>query len=542
MIDLGTVQLDEQSLFKQLRHDLKDDWFPDALDYDDLFEDSLLSNHISDIFTENSGRFTASKRSIFNIPKSNFTIRYALETGLADRAIYHGLVSFLVPRLDPLIPWNVFNHRHDAADGRSRYMFRRAIPAWRDFAGVVENATTGQSVLLSTDLSNYYENIDLATLRQTLESVVPNSNCSAQEKSQLRNHINILFDCLATWTFDGRRGLPQNRDASSFLANIYMLPIDRHMLSRGYMYYRYMDDIKIVCENLHDARRALKELIVQLRDRGLSINSKKTTFCAGSDRAQLSQILDAGSLAMQQIDQIWQSRAIGPILRSIPTLKNLTLSSLSANVTDSREFRYYIKRLEFLARCREFNVPDTFFNSVTSAIVAAAPDNPATTDQFVKYLVAAGKPNSDYSPIIDFLTDADRSFYTWQNFRLWLALAQLGVTTPSLRQRANALLQGADNATRAGAMLHLGATGTDADREQIAAHFSSLESFLGQRSALIAIHSLPYRPIVRDQVQPYVRADLRGVYRALHRASRGYFKPVQPMALTDAVDVERDYD
>jgi hypothetical protein len=36
-INLGSITLDKPKLIKQLRQDLKDDWFPDPLRYSDIF-------------------------------------------------------------------------------------------------------------------------------------------------------------------------------------------------------------------------------------------------------------------------------------------------------------------------------------------------------------------------------------------------------------------------------------------------------------------------------------------------------------------------
>ena len=146
----------------------------------------------------------------------------ALETGLCDRTLYHGLTSFLVPHFDRLIPWNVFSHRHDYLRGDSKYMFKRAIPAWKDFVGSVKSATNATSYLMVTDIANYFENISLDALRRALLRLLPSLQATPAQKNQIRNHIALLFSCLSAWAYESTRGLPQNRDASSFLANMYM--------------------------------------------------------------------------------------------------------------------------------------------------------------------------------------------------------------------------------------------------------------------------------------------------------------------------------
>lgn len=103
-IELGDIRFDEQRLYKQLRNDLRDDWFPDPILYTDMLEGGIVTDRITTNFEENHGRYLPSHRNLFNLPKPNFTLRYALEFGLSDRALYHGLCAFLVPFYDRLVP------------------------------------------------------------------------------------------------------------------------------------------------------------------------------------------------------------------------------------------------------------------------------------------------------------------------------------------------------------------------------------------------------------------------------------------------------
>jgi hypothetical protein len=254
-MDVGMLQLDERLVLRQLRQDLKDDWFPDPRGFDDLFRNSQIQTVVVDNFNANDGVYKPLKPDIRNVPKQNFTLRYALETGIADRALYHGLVSHLLPFYDPLLPWNVFSHRRSAGRESERYIFKSAVDSWRNFHGVVLTEVKTNPALLSTDLTNYYENINLALLKRAMMELLPRINATGAEKGQLRAHLQVLFDCLSKWCYTPEGGLPQNRDASSFLANIYMLPVDEFMLSKGYRYFRYMDDIKVACRDIHQATR-----------------------------------------------------------------------------------------------------------------------------------------------------------------------------------------------------------------------------------------------------------------------------------------------
>jgi hypothetical protein len=555
-VSIGRLTIDEAIVSKQLRNDFKDDWFPDPLGYDDYFDKGLISEIIKSNFDGNHGEYKPVKASLLNIPKSNFTLRYALETSVTDRAVYHALAAKLLPLYDPLISWKVFSHRKPkekpgADDVRSdpKYTFRNGVTAWSDFSGCVHAQLVHGKYLLSTDLANYFENIDLSVLSRSMIDMIPELTCEAPEKAEVREQVVQLFGYLSNWTYRPERGLPQNRDASSFLANLYMRSVDNAMIAQGYEYFRYMDDIKIVCDDEPSARRALKQLILELRPLGQFVNSGKTAIIPATDTQAVKKHVGTNSLEMKRIDSAWRSRSLKPISRTFLPLKKLTLKTLSdSSGYDSREFRFCINRLESLARCVEFGVPADYFKEITALVIEGLDRSPVSTDQICRYLRAVQIDKSGMEKILVHLVDPGRAIYNWKNYRLWVLLAQKRFDSDEARDLARTIISNeADTPTRAGATIYLGLMGTQADRNLIAERFESLSSFLGQRSAIIGAHELHFKPpkgggiSISSHVGPFLRADLKGAYRALNRAGT-YVSEVEPMLLTRFVDLERDYD
>lgn len=550
-IQCGNFVLDAASVARQLKQDFRDDWFPDPVGYSDLFESELLGKVISTNFEENHGEYRPSKAQLLNVPKSNFTLRYALETSLADRAVYQALSNELLPYFDPLIAWQVFSHRLPTSDQKgeragTKYMFRNGVAAWADFLGCVEARITDSSVLLSTDLANYFENISISKLRSRFLEFVPEISASGEEKAAIRGKIDQLFKYMTEWCFQEDRGLPQNRDASSFLANIYMREVDTKMINEGYVYFRYMDDIKIVCESRTAARKALKELVLALRPIGQFVNSGKTKIVNGSDHEQIRECLAAGSVEMKRIATAWNTKSLKPISRTFIPLKNLMLKTLEAEAFDTREFRFCIGRLETLARCKEFKVPADYFRPITERVINGLDIAPVATDQMARYLRSVPLEADEFTALERHVEDPDKTIYNWKNYRIWLLLAQRGYCTDKLRSVArDVLLANSDTPTRAGATLYLGALGNKADRELIASRFSELGSFLGQRTAILAVQELHFGSksggvSIKDCVAPFIRSDLRGTYQNLKRAGR-YIADLEPISVSNYLDMERDY-
>ena len=131
----------------------------------------------------------------------------------------------------------------------------------------------------------------------------------------------------------------------------------------------------------------------------------------------------------------------------------------------SRTFRYCVKRLEALASCPEFEVPETYFSQITPLVI----------DALSEFTASAG------------------------------------------------------------------AFGNKNDRIEVAKRFRTLGSYIGQRSAILAVQELHFSPHIRDHIAPWLRDDLKNVYRMLKR--RGdYVAPPLPMPITRVLDRESDYD
>lgn len=547
-IKLGALEIDDELVLKQLRQDLKDDWFPDPRRFDDVFSKTLVQKILKANFENNHGAFCPGQRHALNVPKSNFTLRSALETSISDRVMYHALAAALVPLYDPLIPWQVFSHRHNDGNLADKHLFRPGVQSWVSFIGVVRSTLTldtgspSNLSLLSTDLTNYFENIDTSKLRESLLMLLAEVDVSAEEKGAARARIQALFQCLGDWTYKPGIGLPQNRDASSFLANMYMLPVDRSMLSKGYRYFRYMDDIKIVCDDTFHARKALKDLSIALREVGLSVNSKKTVICKPGDTAEVDKCLDTLKTELLELEAIWKTRRVRVISRSFRALRDITINLLEDRQVDSREFRFCISRLELLAICKEFNPPPSYFSEITPRVISALSEFPAATDQLTRYIRAVPTSDADLRAIEDHLIDERKNIYTWQSYRLWVLLAQKNYKSQVLSDFAKKIIREAvDGPTRCGATMYLGVTGGVEDRVLIANNFSSLTTFMGQRNALIAIQELQYREHIEGSVQPHVREDLKGVWRGLERGGI-YFAPPERRSISWLVEGERDYE
>jgi len=113
----------------------------------------------------------------------------------------------------------------------------------------------GYTHLTKTDITAYFENIDLGLLEILIRSLLK------REEDKI---IQLLFRILDAWTrmtSTGTpigRGIPQGNEVSSFLGNIYLIPLDRELIrfckEHNGKWFRYVDDVKVFTRSEEDAR------------------------------------------------------------------------------------------------------------------------------------------------------------------------------------------------------------------------------------------------------------------------------------------------
>ena len=427
-IGLGLLAfpIDIDAVLQHLLQDMRDDWFVDPIQHRDLFTNKeQLRIVLHELLLEGNGQYKGAMRSIYDIPKKGLGIRYSLETDFYDRFIYQAICSFLIPYYDPLLSHRVLGHRYNKKRASEKYLFKPRIELWQTFEGVTRTALSNNQALLATDLINYFENITVDLIQTSFESMVSRIVASGPEKVLIRNAIHTLCELMTRWGYSKTHGLPQNRDASSFIANVVINSVDQEMVQLGYDYYRYVDDIRIVCDSPAKARRALVDLVKQLRSVGMNINSGKSMILTSETLpADINAFFPTSDDRSQTIDNMWKSRSRRVIARSAKYIYQLLRESIDTKQTQSRQFRFAVNRLIRLSDARLFDIHDDFATELKSLLIETLEDQAVSTDQYCRLLSQLDLTHGELKRISDFLGDRDRAIYPWQNYHLWLLIAR----------------------------------------------------------------------------------------------------------------------
>ena len=129
----------------------------------------------------------------------------------------------------------------------------------------------GYTHVVDADLRSYFDSIPHARVLARVAERISDGRVLALIDGWLQQ--DIVHE-LERWTPTG--GTPQGAVLSPLLANIYLHPLDQHMLARGYKMVRYADDFVVLCQSAHEAQQALAEVEQWVSDNGLELNTQKT--------------------------------------------------------------------------------------------------------------------------------------------------------------------------------------------------------------------------------------------------------------------------
>ena len=488
-IDILAFPIDVNAVLLHLHRDMRDDWFEDVLQHRDLFKNKqALREVLHEVLLEGNGRYGASKRSICDIPKKGFGVRYALETDFYDRFIYQAICSYLIPFYDPLLSPRVLGHRYDHKRRSKKELFKGRIELWQTFEGVTKTAIKNNQALFATDLINYFENITIDSIRAAFEGLLPKIIASGPEKVLIRNSISTLCELMVHWGYSERHGLPQNRDASSFIANVVLNSVDQKMVQLGFDYYRYVDDIRIICDNTRAARHAATVLIGHLRTVGMNINSSKTKILTTeSSEADLNEFFPGSDDRSLAIDSMWRTRSRRIIIRSTKYIFQVLRECIESKQTQSRQFRFAVNRLIQIVDAGIFDVRDELASQLKSLLINSLEEHAVSTDQYCRLLRSLDLSPDELAKIERFLCDHERSIHSWQNYHLWLILACCKHKTDELVTLAKGRIEADVLSSEVSAIfIYLRCVDEVKFLEEIATTFRSSWPYYHQRNYLLA--------------------------------------------------------
>lgn len=497
---------------KFLKKDIHDDWYCDLQNYEDIFKKiEKLTEKINTKIKNGRGVYIAQAPVLLNIPKGDCGFRYTLELSPIDRVAFHVFGLDLIELLDKTLPYNILGHRRSLDD---ETLFKPAIEQWNKFINYTR--VCGKSkYIIETDISNYFDNIEISKLKDELIASSTKANLNSDEFLICMYLIESIISILKIISYDGRKGLPQNRDISSFLSNLYMSPLDSCLNEETY--FRYMDDIKIIANSRSDANRLMLKISETLRKYGLSLNSSKTKILEPGTEEHTSFINDF-DYETKKIDAMLNSGKRKYVNESFKEIFEKTIELIDGNKINERIFRFYANRLKTFLNAKDVRVAKKYKEEIALRLVGAINKRPESADQICALAQAIGPNRKLQENLVDWVIDQNNLTFEWAVYSVIKTLTIQKYRNKKLNKYCLEMINNSDSTDpiKGISAVYLNAKAVSAVKTAL----SSENSHFLQRHLLIALSSVPPENLRRRRYDKKILFDYVGTHFQLYRMSK----------------------
>jgi retron-type reverse transcriptase len=266
-------------------------------------------------------RYYPSPMLFIDVPKGRGGVRSGAYLTLPDRVVYASLVAAALPNIERHLAWAQGTVDFSYQLRRTRRgadWFRSRFLAWREFReSSLRRVHEGLPYVVMTDISDFYDSIDIATLLSDL-----------RQMDTPEALVTQLSACLNRWADPLKVGIPQGQSASDVLAKVYLNSVDRNLRAMDYGHFRYVDDYRIFCNDKVRAKRALLDLTGLLRKRGLSLQAAKSEILRSDEaRTRIEGVLPTlSSLSKRFVEAIARHIGANPYM-SVPEAEQALLEN-----------------------------------------------------------------------------------------------------------------------------------------------------------------------------------------------------------------------
>lgn len=248
------------------------DFYPKPVEFDALWhqwEDvkkELLSKNVGKLWVTPPRAMTIAK------PKAGFRVVHQLEP--LDAVVYTALGCHVAMAVEaarmPVDSYIACSYRFEIADGS----FFAGGSGWSSFTKKTEELAKTYSTILTTDITDFYNQIYLHRLNNAIELSDPRMKPVADD----------IENFLSTINSKASQGVPVGPAASIVMAEAVLIDVDNFIKNMGFSHTRYVDDIRIFSNSPRDLYRALERLTLYLyENHRLTLSSEKTKVMGSAE-------------------------------------------------------------------------------------------------------------------------------------------------------------------------------------------------------------------------------------------------------------------
>lgn len=568
IIDYEKVKIDgiEYNIWKavkRLRNDMRDDWFQDPFNFEHLFSKRLFVDKLK---SKNFKFKPKAKAKYYTIPKSGYSTRPTVETSFIDRIMIQAYCDNLADVLDKFLDNKVYSFRINSGNNNETYAFHYSIEQWKKYIFQTKAVLNKDNpYLVVADITNYFEIIHLDTLKQKLEHIVQDSDINPDLKEEYFKVIEHLIKLLKFWNKDSsilsKNGIPQNRDFSSLLANVFIGEIDKEMIYKNHnkYYYRFMDDIRIVCKSKEEAIKSIYQLSISFRNVGLNLNSSKTQILNlndPSDSEKIKEYLPESLIEIEQISSLLSSKRKQEVQKAVDLTVNLFKNTIKQRELDLEEKFIFKRKIGFcIGRLQQFALVPFLreqidFSEILEYTINELQEQPWMTSLLAKTLRVIDKSYykpEHYAIFKNLILDDRKNIYEGQTYYIWLILSSHKYKDQCIIKKALDSVNSVDQvnqANTAGAFIYLASIDWKTYYSGILDSLNQgkiAKNYFLQRHALIALKNIDTSRINSSNIVP----DLKHYHQKLHENFSGgemrelFVQPLKELKFTKLINEDQ---
>lgn len=225
-------------------------------------------------------------------PKSDITYRRMIFIPIKELIIRYAFVNVIAEDLDYQLHDRCFSNRKAQGKDASKNLLQKyAETSWPNFVNWQEECSRKYKYMLKTDISSFYDSISHINLYKILAkslNIPLNSDFIKFFKLILRvpvasySHLNSTIVDAENLT----QGLVTGCGTDGFLANVFLMAMDKNLNFEGIEFGRYTDDIRIFSNDRDKLQKAIMVLQESLLSLGLNLNSSKTELATNPEQIE----------------------------------------------------------------------------------------------------------------------------------------------------------------------------------------------------------------------------------------------------------------
>lgn len=162
--------------------------------------------------------------------------------------------------------------KYDGIFSPNLYSFRANYSVKQAFQYILSTSNIDQYYTYKVDISDYFNSIDLDILLPRLRNVLCDDQLLYELIETLLKNPSIVENGEIK---QENKGVMAGCPIAAFLANVYLLDLDKMFAEENAIYCRYSDDIIIFTKTEEDQKRLKKKLLASLDAYHLKLNTTK---------------------------------------------------------------------------------------------------------------------------------------------------------------------------------------------------------------------------------------------------------------------------